>query len=82
MLHKSSEKVRAAQLGVIKCLLYETEPSRIEDEDEAKKYLIELHAAKQRWENISVSEIIELYSGEAEAAEIVVRKKWSDFRPR
>jgi hypothetical protein len=81
-LHRSAERVRSAQLGVIKALIYEAQPARSEDEERAKGVLLNLDAANERWETISVHEIIELYSDEAAEAVIVDRKRWWDFRPR
>lgn len=81
-LHRSAERVRSAQLGAIKALIYEAQPARSEDEKRAKGVLLNLDEANERWETISVHEIIELYSEETAETTVVDRKKWWDFRPR
>ena len=81
-LHRSAEKVRLAQLGVIKALLHETEPVRSEDEDRVADALQRLSEAKKYWTDVLVEEIIEMYSTEDDEDIFVDRKKWWDFRPR
>ena len=44
-LHRSAEKVRSAQLGVIKALRHEAKPARSDDEDKVKGILRNLDEA-------------------------------------
>ena len=81
-LQKSAEKVRSAQLGLLKALIYEAEPSRSEDEDRSKERLLKLAEENDYWKSISVHEIIQSYSEKADETSVVDRKKWWDFRPR
>lgn len=81
-LDKSAEHVRSAQLGVIKALICEAEPSSSKEEDRANERILELEKAQERWHSISVHEIIEFYSGETGEPIFVERKKWWDLRPR
>ena len=57
-LDRSAERVRSAQLAVINALIYEAQPARREDEERAERVLLNLDEAKERWEAISVYEII------------------------
>jgi hypothetical protein len=81
-LQRSAEKVRSAQLGVIKSLMYEAEPARSEDEDRVAETLQKLDEANEYWTNVSSEEIIEMYSTEQSEDVFIDRKKWWDFRPR
>lgn len=81
-LHRSAEKVRSAQLGVIKALFEEARPVRAEDEERSKARLQRLQEAREHWENIPVTEIIQVYSEETDKILVVERKKWWDFRRR
>ena len=81
-LHRSAEKVRLAQLGVIKALLHEAEPARSEDEDRVAGTLQRLGEAREYWMDVPIEEIIEMYSTEDEDDVFIDRKKWWDFRPR
>ena len=81
-LERSAEKVRSAQLGVIKALVYECTPSRKEDEEEAEGILNNLDKVNEYWTSISVNDIIQMYSSEDNETASVDRKKWWDFRPR
>lgn len=73
---KSAEKVRIAQLAVIKVLIHEAEPGRSEDEDKAADSLLRLEEAKGYWTNIPSKEIIEVYSKADDEDAFVNRKKW------
>ena len=79
-LHRSAEQVRLAQLGVIKALLHEAGPARSEDEDRVADTLQRLGEAKEYWTEVSVEEIIEMYSAEDEEDVFIDRKRWWDFR--
>ena len=81
-LQKSAEKVRSAQLAVIKVLIYEAEPSRVEDEDKAAGTIHRLEEENEYWTTISGQEIIAIYSTGGNDDVIINRKKWWDFRPR
>ena len=81
-LDRSAEKVRLAQLGVIKALFHEAEPARSEDEDRVADTLQRLGEAREYWADVTVKEIIELYSTEDDEDIFIDRKKWWDFRPR
>ncbi|BCX48540.1 hypothetical protein HAHE_24480 [Haloferula helveola] len=81
-LQKSAEKVRLAQLGVIKALLHESEPARREDEDSVAGTLLRLGEARDYWTDVLAEEIIEMYSTESDEDIFIDRKKWWDSRPR
>jgi chromosomal replication initiation ATPase DnaA len=81
-LHRSAEKVRLAQLGVIKALSHEAEPARSEDEERVADTLKRLEEAEEYWTDVLVEEIIEMYSTDGEEDVFIDRKKWWDFRPR
>ena len=81
-LHRSAEKVRSAQLGVVKALLHEAEPARSEDEERVADTLQRLGEAREYWTDIPVEAIVEMYSREDDGDVIIDRKKWWDFRPR
>lgn len=61
-LEKAAEKVRAAQLAVIKCLLHETEAVRPEDEETYGKIWSKIEAQRTCWEEISRADIVARYS--------------------
>jgi hypothetical protein len=61
-LEKAAEKVRVAQLAVIKCLLHETEAVRPEDEETYGKVWSKLEAQRTCWEEISKADIVARYS--------------------
>ncbi len=61
-LEKAAEKVRAAQLAVIKCLLHETEAVRPEDEGTYGKIWSKLETQRTCWEEISKADIVARYS--------------------
>ena len=81
-LQKSAEKVRSAQLAVIKVLIYEAEPSRSEDEDKVALTIHRLEEENDHWTNISAQEIIAVYSTQESEDLFIDRKKWWDFRRR
>ena len=81
-LQKSAEKVRSAQLGVIKVLIHEAEPAVSEAEDRAADTIHTLEEASEYWTNIATQEIIKMYSIENNEDVIIDRKSWWDFRPR
>ena len=61
-LEKAAEKVRAAQLAVIKCLLHETQAVRPEDEEMYGKVWSKVEAQRCYWEEVSAADIIARYS--------------------
>ena len=79
-LHRSAEKVRSAQLGVVKALFHEAEPARSEDEERVAHRLERLEDAHEYWTNVPVEEIVEMYSGDGDDEMFIDRKKWWDFR--
>ena len=81
-LQRSAEKVRSAQLGLIKVLIHEAEPARSEDVDRVADSLQKLEEANEYWANISIQEIVEMYSTEDDEHVFIDRKKWWDSRPR
>jgi hypothetical protein len=83
-LQKIAEKVKSAQLGVIKVLIHEAEPARSEDEDKVARTIEKLEEACAYWTKISTDDIIKMYSKEEEETEDVIigRKRWWDSRPR
>jgi len=81
-LQRSAEKLRSAQLGVIKALLHEAEPARSEDEARVADILRRLAEAREYWVNVSLEDVIEMYSTDDDDDVFIDRKKWWDFRPR
>ena len=79
-LERSAEKVRTAQLGVIKALTHEAEPVRSEDEERSAETLRRLEEAKEHWTGLPVEVIIEIYSSQDDVDVFIDRKKWWDFR--
>jgi hypothetical protein len=79
-LQKSAEKVRSAQLGVIKVLIHEAEPARSEDADKIGDTISRLQEANGYWTNLSTQEIIKMYSIEDDEEVVIDRKRWWDFR--
>jgi len=81
-LQRSAEKVRSAQLGVIKALLEEARPLREEDEETSGRTVQNLREAREYWEGVSFDEIIQIYLEDTDETSFIERKKWWDFRPR
>ena len=81
-LNKSAENVRSAQLGVMKVLIHELEPGRMEDVNQVADRIQRLEDATTFWSNISTHEIISIYSSEDHDPISIDRKRWWDFRPR
>ena len=75
-LHRSAEKVRTAQLGVVKALSHEAQPARTEDEDASRPALKKLEETKDYWTEVSVQEIIQIYADDPDKSEIIDSKKW------
>jgi hypothetical protein len=63
-LERSSERVRDAQLGVIKALLYETEPAS-ETEDQHAAFRANLVESREEWLGLSTVEIVARYASES-----------------
>ena len=63
MIERCSERVRSAQLGVIKVLLYETEPAKAEDEQH-EGFRANLMRRREHWLTISVQDIVRQYQSE------------------
>ena len=81
-LNKSAENVRSAHLGVMKVLIHELEPGRMEDVDQVADRTQRLEDANIFWTDISTQEIITIYSTEDHDPISIDRKRWWDFRPR
>ena len=60
---KIVEKVRAAQLGVLKCLHYEIAPARTEDDQDEplQRRLRNIEDRQSWWERAAVDEILQHY---------------------
>lgn len=61
-LEKAADKVRVAQLAVIKCLFHESEAVRPEDEETYGKAWHKLESQRTYWEEVSSADIIARYS--------------------
>ena len=62
-IERCSERVRSAQLGVIRVLLYETEPARAEDEQH-EEFRANLMKRRENWQAISAQDIVRQYQSE------------------
>lgn len=70
-LNRAAEEVRDAQLGVIKCLIYEMGPHAHIRSKQKLRTLANLEEKHDRWIGISTEEILHLYGGsESEEDEI------------
>ena len=81
-VHKYAEKLRLAQLGVVKALIHEATPTRAEDAAKADAKFEELQHKKRFWEEVSVDDIIDMYLKSIDAPSTVGRKRWWDLRDR
>ena len=78
---RAAERVRAAQLGVIKVLLKEATPVAEEDEPRYEPKRRKLAEKRSFWNQVSPEEIVRLYEGQSPGGD-VERKRWGDFRQR
>lgn len=63
VIQRSAKRVRAAQLGVFKALLYETEPARADD-TEHHEFRASLARKQAFWTGIQIDEIIRRYQSD------------------
>ena len=81
-IRRKAERVRSAQLGVIKALIEEATPVSAEQEERFRNRRQKHLKNREFWKGITVEEIVRMYSESNTETHEVNRKRWWDFRER